>query len=172
MEETTIKVGLLKKILKEAIANGRHSDFVLEVLLRNNSTYPLKYITDVLTDDPEKVELLNLHDLVMVEAPRNHIETKFNIDILSEMGLLVMINNEPHVFGFVMGDDSWSSGYNPYYGRVKVCLFYHDSERNLSHHNEAYASNDVKKVKPSDIPRLAKLRLSDIDDELKVLYTV
>jgi hypothetical protein len=170
--DVTIKSGLLKKILKEAIANGRHSDFVLEVLLRNINSYPLRYITDVLTDDPEKVEILNLHDLIMVQAPKNHIDVKFNIDILSEMGLLVMINNEPHVFGFVMGDDSWNSGYNPYYGRTKVCLFYHDSERNLSHHNETCFTNYVKKVKPSDIPRLAKLRLSDIDDELKVLYTI
>ena len=170
--DVTIKAGLLKKILKEAIANGRHSDFVLEVLLRNINSYPLRYITDVLTDDPEKVEILNLHDLIMVQAPRNHIETKFNVDILSEMGLLVMINNEPHVFGFVMGDDSWNSGYNPYYGRAKVCLFYHDSERNLFHYNEPFFANDLKKVKPSDIPRLAKVHLSDIDNELKVLYTI
>ena len=71
------------------------------------------------------------------------------------MGLLTLQKNDYYVYAVVLGDESWTSGYNPYYGKIKVAIFYHDDHKQVSHHNESLYTGDVIKIKPTDMPRFS-----------------
>lgn len=155
MNEATIKVGLLTRILKEEIASGTKSKFILDAFLNTVNSYTIRYITDVLSDVEGDVDLIYPGDFIMFAAPKSHVSTKFNPDILNEMGLLTLQKNDYYVYAVVLGDDSWTSGYNPYYGKIKVAVFYHDEQKQVSHHNESLYTGDVIKIKPTDMPRFS-----------------
>lgn len=155
MNEAIIKVGLLTKILKEEIASGTKSKFILDALLNSVNSYTIRYITDVLSDVEGDVDLIYPGDFIMFVAPKSHVNTKFNPDILNEMGLLTLQKNDYYVYGVVLGDESWTSGYNPYYGKIKVAIFYHDEHKQVFHHNESFYTGDVIKIKPTDMPRFS-----------------
>lgn len=155
MNEATIKVSLLKRILAEEIISGTKGKFILDALLNNAPSFTVRYIIDVLSDVEGDVDLIYPGEFIKFKAPKSHVNSKFNPDILNEMGLLSTEKDDYYVYGVVLGDDSWSSGYNPYYGRLKVAVFYHDEQKQVAHYNEGLNTGDVIKIKPTDIPKFS-----------------
>ena len=155
MNEATIKVGLLTRILKEEITSGTKSKFILDALLNNTHSYTIRYITDVLSDVEGDVDLIYPGDFIKFKAPKSYIDSRFNPDILNEMGLLSIEKDDYYVYAVVLGDESWTSGYNPYYGKIKVSAFFHDDQKQVSYNGESLSTGDVMKIQATDIPRFS-----------------
>ena len=155
MNEATIKVGLLTRILKEEIASGTKSKFILDALLNNVHSYTIRYITDVLSDVDGDVDLIYPGDFIKFKAPKSYVDSKFNPDILNEMGFLSIEKDDYYVYAVVLGDESWNSGYNPYYGKIKVSAFFHDDQKQVSYNGESLSTGDVMKIQATDIPRFS-----------------
>ncbi len=50
---------------------------------------------------------------------------KFNYDTLKDLGLCT---DDYEVYGKIVNDEGWGNDYDPFYGRVKTILFYHDTD--------------------------------------------
>ena len=154
-KEVSIRSSLLKNVLKQEIVSGTKSDFILEAFLNDINAYTLRYITDVLSDVEGDVDLIYPGDFIKFKALNSHVDTKFNPDILDEMGFLSRERNDFYVYGIVLGDDSWQTGYNPYYGKLKIACFYHNEQKQVSYHNDSITTGDVIKIKASQIPKFS-----------------
>lgn len=139
---TNIFTDLLeKKSVNKALA--------IEAIITHVNDYALEYIIDMLSSK-DKVELIQIKDYVKVPINTYHVDRHFNYDVLNEMGLLC--EETGSVYGRVTGDASWNSDYNPFYGRLKVALFYHDKEGQFMEYEESINTVSVTKLNKLDIP--------------------
>lgn len=122
------------------------------VYLINDSS--MEYLLDLLSRK-DKAQLIQPKDYIKLEILTHHIDKKFNYDILSEMGLLCTETNS--VYGRVIGDSSWGSDYNPYYGSLKVALLYHDDEGKMTMFEETINTVSVTRIKKENIPYFKSL---------------
>ena len=154
-QEVLVKKSLVRTILKDAIVSGTKVDFILDAFLSSINSYTIRYITDVLSDIDGDVDLIYPGDFIKFKAPKSYVDSKFNPDILNEMGFLSIEKDNYYVYAVVLGDESWTSGYNPYYGKIKVSAFFHDDQKQVSYHSESLSTGDVIKIKYSDIPKFS-----------------
>lgn len=144
---TNIFTDLLeKKSVNKALA--------IEAIISHVNDYALEYIIDMLSSK-DKVELIQVKDYVKVPVNTYHVDRHFNYDVLNEMGLLC--EETGSVYGRVTGDASWNNDYNPFYGRVKLILFYHDEKGELIEYEETVNTLSVTKVNKLDIPYFKSL---------------
>ena len=62
----------------------------------------------------------------------NHVDSKFNYDTLKDLGLL---SDDYEIYGKILDDEGWPTDYDPFYGRVKVELYYNDSDGKMEKFN-------------------------------------
>jgi nucleoid DNA-binding protein len=154
-EEVVVKKSLIRRILKDAIASGTKVDFILDAFLNTVNSNTIRYITDVLSDIDGDVDLVYPGDFIKFKAPKSYVDKRFNPDILNEMGFLSIEKDFYYVYAVVLGDESWNSGYNPYYGKIKVSAFFHDDQKQVSYYNESLSTGDVIKIQATDIPKFS-----------------
>ena len=144
-------VNIFTELLKK---NGTNKQMAIEAIVTHINDSALEYIMDLLSA-PEKMELVYPNEYVRVPIKQYHVNNKFDYDVLKEMGLLCEETNS--VYGRINGDSSWSSEYNPYYGSLKVALFYHDKDNQISEYEETINTSEVVKVKKNEIPYFKSL---------------
>lgn len=131
-----------------------NKDLAIDGIVHMINDSAMEYILDLLSRK-DKVKLIQPKDYVKLEIITYHIDKKFNYDVLSEMGLLCTETNS--VYGRVVGDSSWGSDYNPYYGSLKIAMFYHDDDGKLKEYEETINTVSVTRIKKEDIPYFKSL---------------
>lgn len=144
----TISEQTLRKLFIKTLNDKSCDKNILIDILFNSSDikYDLVYILDLLNS--EKPELFNLNDFIKVEPESYHVDNVFNIDVLKDMGLM---SDDNMVYGQIMGDDGWDGNFNPYKGKMKVDLFYHDEEKNFERKRYTLNTELLIKIDKSEI---------------------
>lgn len=144
----TISEQTLRKLFIKTLNDKSCDKNILIDILFNSSDikYDLVYILDLLNS--EKPELFNLNDFIKVEPEIYHVDNVFNIDVLKDMGLM---SDDNMVYGEIMGDDGWDGNFNPYKGKMKVDLFYHDEEKKLERKRYTLNTELLIKIDKSEI---------------------
>ena len=124
---------LKKDLLTKAIITMAGGGYKLEYLLH------LLYATDAV--------LLYPGEYFKTTPEKHHAGKHFNFDDLTDMGLL---SDEHMVYGQIIKDDGWSSEYDPFYGRVKVKMFY-CNEEGMFEHETALNTSSLVKINKKDI---------------------
>lgn len=107
-------VNIFTELLKK---NSTNKQMAIEAIVTHINDSALEYIMDLLSA-PEKMELVYPNEYVRVPIKQYHVNNKFDYDVLKEMGLLCEETNS--VYGKIIGDSSWGSEYNPYYGSLRL----------------------------------------------------
>lgn len=144
----TISEQTLRKLFIKALNDKTcNKDILIDILFSSGDLkYDLVYILDLLNS--EKPELFALNDFIKVEPESYHIDNIFNLDVLKDMGLW---SDDNMVYGQIMGDDGWGSSFNPYKGKMKVDLFYHNEEKILEKKTYTLNTETLIKVDKSEI---------------------
>ena len=114
------------ELIRAALKNpNTNMDIVIQMIFStlNESSIKGEYFLYLLT--AENAELLNKHDYFKCVPEKYDVNSKFTYDQLKDLGLL---SEDNMVYGKVLDDDGWSSDYDPFYGRVKVEMFYHTND--------------------------------------------
>lgn len=140
----------MKNILADFLETDRiNKDLAIEGIVYSLSDSTMEYIIYLLSEK-NRIQLIQPNDYIKVNINTYDIDKKFNYDILNEMGLLCKETNS--IYGKVIDDASWSSGYNPYYGSIKIIMFYHDEQGNKKDVEETINTVDAIKIDKNDIP--------------------
>ena len=143
-------------ILKHAMddKNNQNYGHALRLIKANLTTEALELLLDLLSSE-SLYKPLQAGDYVMVEMDSWHAKNHFNYDTLKEMGLVCPKTDM--VYAKILKDGSWSSGFNPYYGTMKVEYLYHDDEGKLKYHEHLVNTVSVTKIDKLDIPYFKNL---------------
>ena len=145
-----------------AVTNKMNKDYICDMIFSALDESTIQHIiTLMLMDDEYKV--LSVGDYVRVNPISYHENQEYHPDVLKDMGLM---HSSGKVYGLIKGDASWQSGYNPFYGKLKVDLHYHEEDKQLklverdinpleleyvSKGHIAYYKNKKKKTKEKDV---------------------
>lgn len=130
LQKDVIRVIFSKIINPEAFNFSKNSNHVYKILTEELSDSSVEAIIHLMLLESE-YKALKIGDYVKIKPPNYHKRSEYEVDILSDMGLLPADNDL--VYGKVVGDSSWSTDkpFNPFYSRIKLELLYHDTEKNL-----------------------------------------
>jgi len=148
--EKTIHEILLKafdntKIKKDLFVKGLVSSL--------KSGYKLEYLLYLLfTDEPD---IFYPNDYFKTKPDKYQLGKLFNYDDLIDLGLL---SDDYMTYGQIIKDDGYSSDYDPFYGRVKVNMFYYDDEKNLLKKECSLSTHDLIKINKEDILHFKNLK--------------
>ena len=143
---------ITKKTLSKALANMINDNCVNKIhltnlIINNISTWSIDLLTEIYFSDEIYVPF-NINDYF--KTSMNTYDTKiYHKDVLIDLGLL---GENECIFGKIIGDDSYSSVYNPYYGRYKVVLFVHNEQNKFSELSIILSHDQMTKIKKEDIP--------------------
>jgi len=129
-------------------------DHIKNIILNNMSDSTLENVVELMLTK-EHYELVYPNDLVKVRPPSYHEGSKYEKDILKDMGLLPEDNM---VYAKVISDNSWSTNnkYNPLYSQLKIEYLYHDENRNLAFIEDTTSPFELKKLKTRELNKLVK----------------
>jgi len=90
-------------------------------------------------------ELVYPGDLVKLKPLSYYQGSKYEIDVLKDMGLL---SDEGMIYGKVISDSNWSSSteYNPLYSQLKVNVLFHDEEKDIKYEEISISPLDLEKL--------------------------
>lgn len=125
-EITTQKI--FNQIIDErAVTNKLNKDYIADMVFSALDESTIQHIITLMLMD-EEYKVLSIGDYVRVNPISYHEGQEYEPDVLKDMGLM---HSTGKVYGCVKGDASWQSGYNPFYGKLKVDLHYHDEDKQL-----------------------------------------
>mgnify|MGYP003676863937 CR=1 FL=1 len=154
MSETySISKDVIHSIFQKIISTNEfkhknNADHALSILLRELNESSIEILTTLLLTEKEYIPL-KVGDYVKVKVPSYHAGNEFEHDVMIDMGL--MKEEETNIcYGIVRDDTSWSSDkeFNPFYSSLKVDLLYHNTDKELKHHEIT--------VNPMAISKIAK----------------
>lgn len=155
MDTYSISTDLLNKIFiglinSDSIKNSANKDLISSILLKH---LPEHYIETIihLTLTEDKYEQLAKNDHFKVKPISYHASKHYETDILCDMGLC---DGNGNVFGYVVSDGSWSSSgeYNPFYKYLKVKLYYHNPNMEITEYDQDLNPLELIKINKLDIP--------------------
>ena len=158
MDTYNISKDLLNKIFiqlinSDSIKNSANKDSISHILLKELPQHSMESIIHLtLTDD--YYQKLNIGDHFKVKPIKYDVSKHYETDVLCDMGLC---DGDGNVFGYVVGDSSWSSSdYNPFYMQLKVKLYYHNSVLEVVEHETNLNPLVLTKIEKLDIPYFNK----------------
>jgi hypothetical protein len=155
MDTYNISKKLLNKIFielinKDSIKNSENKDNISNILLKDLPEHSIETIIHLILTE-QYHEPLAIGDHFKVKPISYHASKHYETDVLCDMGLC---DGEGNVFGYVVGDGSWSSfkEYNPFYKYLKVKLYYHNTNRELTEYDQDLSPLELIKINKLDIP--------------------
>jgi hypothetical protein len=154
MSTYSISQDLLDKIFIEFInsnniKNSINKDYISHILLKDLPENSKENIIHLLLNN-EYYEALNVGDHFKVKPINYDASRYYEPDVLRDMGLS---DNENNVYGYVVGDLSWSpSDYNFLCSYLKVILYYHDSDLQIKEHAATLKPLELIKINKLEIP--------------------
>jgi len=158
METYSISKELLNKIFielinKDSIKNSANKDTITNILLKDLPEHSVETIIHLILTE-QYHEPLAVGDHFKVKPISYHASKHYETDVLCDMGLC---DGEGNVFGYVVGDSSWSStNYNPFYRYLKVKLYYHNTSMELTEYEQDLSPLELIKIDKLDIPYFNK----------------
>lgn len=159
MDTYSISKNLLNKVFielinKDSIKNSANKESISHILLKDLPEHAIESIIHlILTEEPYVP--LAIGDHFKVEPVKYHASKHYETDILCDMGLC---DGDGKVFGYVVSDGSWSStDYNPFFRILKVKLYYHNSNMEITEYDEQLNPLELTKIDKLDIPYFNKL---------------
>lgn len=145
---TTISEQTVYNLLVSALDNKsiNKSLFIKAVMKSCEGTSRMEYLLHLLHN--KSSILTNPGDYFSIIPPKYHKDDKFNYDTLKDLGL---VTKDYEVYGRIINDESWGSDYDPFYGRVKTILFYHDKDGKMVNHEESINTSSLNIINKSDI---------------------
>jgi hypothetical protein len=155
MDTYNISKKLLNKIFielinKDSIKNSENKDNISNILLKDLPEHSIETIIHLILTE-QYHEPLAIGDHFKVKPISYHASKHYETDVLCDMGLC---DGEGNVFGYVVGDGSWSSfkEYNPFYKYLKVKLYYHNTNKELTEYDQDLSPLELIKINKLDIP--------------------
>jgi hypothetical protein len=161
MDTYNISKDLLNKIFielinKDSIKNSANKDSISHILLKDLPEHSVETIIHLILTE-QYCEPLAIGDHFKVKPISYHASKHYETDILCDMGLC---DGEGNIFGYVVGDSSWSSrDYNPFYKYLKVKLYYHNASTELTEYEQDLSPLELTKINKLDIPYFNKENL-------------
>lgn len=158
METYSISKKLLNKIFielinKDSIKNSANKDTISNILLKDLPEHSIETIIHLILTE-QYHEPLAIGDHFKVKPISYHASKYYETDVLCDMGLC---DGDGNVFGYVVGDSSWSSSdYNPFYRNLKVKLYYHNTSMELTEYDQDLSPLELIKINKLDIPYFNK----------------
>jgi hypothetical protein len=158
METYSISKKLLNKIFielinKDIIKNSANKDTISNILLKDLPEHSIETIIHLILTE-QYHEPLAIGDHFKVKPISYHASKHYETDVLCDMGLC---DGDGNVFGYVVGDSSWSSSdYNPFYRNLKVKLYYHNTSMELTEYDQDLSPLELIKINKLDIPYFNK----------------
>ncbi len=144
-----ISTKTLRKLLISALEDKSKSKehFINAFFTRDADILCLPYILDLMhSKDPV---LFQAKDYFKLNVESWHFESKFNYDVLKDLGLM---SHDNMIYGQIIDSDDWGSCFNSYYFKMKVDLFYHDENKKIMLYPESIETEKLIKVEKKDIP--------------------
>ena len=154
MSTHSISRDLLNKIFinsisSDSIKNSVNKDCITHILLKDLPEDSKENIIHLILNN-EYYEALQVGDHFKVKPINYDMSRYYEPDVLRDMGLS---DNENNVYGYVVGDLSWSpSDYNFLCSYLKVILYYHDSDLQIKEHEATLKPLELTKINKLDIP--------------------
>ena len=161
MDTYNISKDLLNKIFielinKDSIKNSANKDSISHILLKDLPEHSVETIIHLILTE-QYCEPLAIGNHFKVKPISYHASKHYETDILCDMGLC---DGEGNIFGYVVGDSSWSSrDYNPFYKYLKVKLYYHNTNTELTEYEQDLSPLELTKINKLDIPYFNKENL-------------
>ena len=159
MDTYNISKDLLNKIFiglinSDSIKNSANKDCISHVLLKDLPEHSVETIIHLILTE-QQYETLAIGDHFKVKPINYHASKHYETDVLCDMGLC---DGEGNIFGYVVSDGSWSSSreYNPFYKYLKVKLYYHNTNLELTEYDQDLSPLELIKINKSDIPYFNK----------------
>lgn len=133
--------GVLKQTSKE---NHIH---IGNCIVNNMSEYAIDLLLHIASSD-SAFKTIMIGDYIKV-TPSYSAYNSFNYDTMQEMGLICSETNM--IYGKVTGDSSWDSGYNSYYGNLKIDVMLHDDNKNIKILEEKHNQTELTLVSKEEI---------------------
>lgn len=148
---TQISEQALRKLFINTLENKNlNKDLLIDILFScSELKYDLVYILDML--NTKDVELFKQEDYFKIIPESHHVDNYFNYDVLNDMGLL---SDDNMVYGQIITSDDWSLDFNPYRGKMKTMLFYHDENKKLQKTERSIETEILIKVDKKEIKYL------------------
>ena len=161
MDTYNISKDLLNKIFielinKDSIKNSANKDSISHILLKDLPEHSVETIIHLILTE-QYCEPLAIGNHFKVKPISYHASKHYETDILCDMGLC---DGEGNIFGYVVSDSSWSSrDYNPFYKYLKVKLYYHNTNTELTEYEQDLSPLELTKINKLDIPYFNKENL-------------
>lgn len=159
METYNISKELLNKVFielidKNRIKNSANKDSISHILLKEIPEHSLETIIHLILTE-EHYETLAIGDHFKVKPISYHASKHYETDVLCDMGLC---DGEGNIFGYVVSDGSWSSRgtFDPFYKYLKVKLYYHNTNKELTEYDQDLSPLELTKINKLDIPYFNK----------------
>ena len=158
MDTYRISKDLLNKVFinlinSDNIKNSANKNAISHILLKDLAETSIESIIHLAMTD-ELYEPLAIGDHFKVKPISYHASKHYETDVLCDMGLC---DGDGNVFGYVVGDSSWSSSdYNPFYRNLKVKLYYHNTSMELTEYDQDLSPLELIKINKLDIPYFNK----------------
>lgn len=138
----------ITNILATALSNKSvNYHLAIEAIVNNMADSSLEYMLHMLTSkEPET--LIYPGNYVKVPMDKYHSTKYFDYGTLKDMGL---VTEDGMVYAEIVGDSSWGSEYNPFYGSMKVKYLYHDDDKQLKFHEDSINTSDLTLIDKLDI---------------------
>lgn len=148
---TQISEQTLRKLFINSLENKNlNKDLLIDILFTcSELKYDLVYILDML--NTKDIELFKANDYFKTVPESHHVNTYFDYDVLNDMGLL---SNDGMIYGQIITSDDWPEAFNPYKGKMKVSLFYHDKDKKLKKTERSIETETLIKVDKKEIKYL------------------
>jgi len=145
---TTISEQTVYNLLVSALDNKSidKSLFVKAVMKACNGSSRMEYLLHLLHNKGSIITKQG--DYFTTIAPKYHQGDKFNYDTLKDLGLCT---DDYEVYGKIVNDEGWGNDYDPFYGRVKTILFYHDTDGKMKHYDETINTSSLNIINKSQI---------------------
>lgn len=129
---TTISEQTVYQLLISALDNKTIDKtlFVRAVMSSTQGSSRMEYLLHLLYN--KDTVLPKRGDYFSVTPISHHVDSKFNYDTLKDLGLL---SDDYEIYGKILDDEGWATDYDPFYGRVKVELYYNDSDGKMEKFN-------------------------------------
>lgn len=140
-------------INKDSIKNSANKDTISNILLKDLPEHSIETIIHLILTE-QYHEPLAIGDHFKMKPISYHASKHYETDVLCDMGLC---DGDGNVFGYVIGDSSWSStDYNPFYRNLKIKLYYHNTSMEITEYDQDVSPLELTKINKLDIPYFNK----------------
>lgn len=149
MSEKFLTKPTLAKVLSPMINDDCiNKDSIMNLILTTIPSWSVEMLADLYFSN-EVYKPVNINDYFSTPMNNYQKNKKYDVVILTDLGLC---GANDTLYGKIIGDDSFGSSFNPFYGRYKTVLFLHGPDNKMIEYPETLSWNEITVISKMDIP--------------------